>query len=134
MKDQIKRILIEEGYFAETDFLFLIEQTISTLGFIIDFSRQETLISFIPDESIRNPLGFNASIIYEENIIITNPVDKVSVDKLFIGTDNARVIILKSNRSGILHIFKVDVSPSYKSFENFRGGFCWFVVEFKYFI
>ena len=42
------------------------------------------------DDSIGDLLGFNARTLLEENILLPNPVDILSFDKIFIQTDKAR--------------------------------------------
>ena len=43
----------------------------------------------------------------------------------FIETDIAEGMIFKSERSGIIHNFTMDVDPGYKYIEKFRGGVQW---------
>ena len=64
LKIEIKRINFEEGHFTEADYPFTIKPNFSTIGSIIEIFRQEPMISFLPDVSIRDPLGFNASTMY----------------------------------------------------------------------
>ena len=66
MNDEIKRIIIDEGHYTETDYPFTKKPNFSTLGSIIEISKQGTLISFLLDDSIRNLLGFNTNTIHEE--------------------------------------------------------------------
>ena len=40
-------------------------------------------------------------------------------------------MIFKSKRSGIIPSFTMDVSPSYKCLEKFRGGVQWYMAETK---
>ena len=109
MNNEIKRIKIEEEHFTEANYPFTIKPKFSTLCSIIKNSRQEPLISFLLDDSIRNLLGFNASTIYEEYNLSPNPVDILSLDKIFIETDIAKGMIFKDRQSGIIHDFKMDV-------------------------
>ena len=51
-----------------------------SLGSIIEISTQGPVISFVPDDSIRDFLGFNATTIYEEYNLSPNPVDILSFD------------------------------------------------------
>ena len=60
---ETKRIIFDEGPFTEVDSRFTIKPVFSTLGSFIEISRQRPLISFLPDDSIQNLLGFNASTI-----------------------------------------------------------------------
>ena len=66
LNDEIKRITIKEGHFAEVDYPFTIKPHFSSLGCIIEVSRQDPIIGFIPFDSIRDLLGFNAGPVYEE--------------------------------------------------------------------
>ena len=54
--DEIKRIIIEEGYFMEVDYPFTIKPNISTLGSFKESSRQEPLISFLHKDCKRDLL------------------------------------------------------------------------------
>ena len=83
LNDEIKMIIIDEGHFTETDYPFTIKPIFSTLGSIIEVSRQEPLISFLPDDSTRNFLGFNATTKYNEYNLKPNPVDILSFDNFF---------------------------------------------------
>ena len=66
LNKEIKRIIIDEGYFTTSDYPFLIKPNFSTLGCIIGISNEESAISFTPDDSIRDLLGFNKTTIYEK--------------------------------------------------------------------
>ena len=66
LNKEIKRIIIDEGYFTTLDYPFLIKPNFSTLGCIIEISNEESAISFTPDDSIRDLLGFNKTTIYEK--------------------------------------------------------------------
>ena len=67
LNDEIKRINFDEGHFTGVDYPFTIKPNFSTPGSIIEISRQEPLIDFLPDDTIRIFLGFNATQ-YMENI------------------------------------------------------------------
>ena len=45
---QIKRTLIDQGYYTEINYLFTIKPNFSTLGSIIEISEQGPLIAFFP--------------------------------------------------------------------------------------
>ena len=66
LNDEIRKITVDEDYFTEADYPFTIKQNFSTLGSIIEFSRQQPLISVLPDNSMQNLLGFIASTIYDD--------------------------------------------------------------------
>ena len=65
LSKKIKRIIINEGHFTEVNYPFTIKPNFSTLGSIIEVSSQGPLISFLPDDSKRNILGFNATTLYD---------------------------------------------------------------------
>ena len=89
LNDEIERNIIE-GHFTEVDYPFTIKPKFSTLGSVIELSRQEPLNSLPPDDSIRNLLGFNAATLYEEYSLSPNPVDFLKFDNIF-----QNVILLK---------------------------------------
>ena len=103
----------------------------STLGSIIEISTQGPVITFIPDDSVRDLLGFNKTTIFEEYILSPNPVDILSFDNIFIETDIAKGLIFKGKRSGIIHNFTMDVDPGYKYIEKFDGEVQWYMMESK---
>ena len=57
--DYIKMINIEKVQFNDSDYPFTKKPSFSTLGIILEISRHEPFISFTPDYSIRDVLGFN---------------------------------------------------------------------------
>ena len=57
----MKRIIIEEEHYTEANYPFTIKPNFSTLGSIIEISTQGPVISFVPDDSRRDLLGFNAT-------------------------------------------------------------------------
>ena len=59
---EVKRITFEEGHSSDAVYSFTVKLNFLTLGSIIGFSRQEPLIAFNPDDSIRELLGFNPGI------------------------------------------------------------------------
>ena len=104
------------------------------LGSIIEIRPQGPIISFVFDDSIKKLLRFHETILYEEYNLSTNPVDYFSFDNIFIHTNLAQGMILKSRRSGIIHNFTMDVDPEYKYIEKLRGGVQWYLMEPKDFI
>ena len=56
---EIKRIIIDEGHYTEVSYPFTIKPNFSTLGSIIEISTEGPIITFVPDDSIRDLLGFN---------------------------------------------------------------------------
>ena len=134
LKNEIKRIIIEEGHFTEVDYPFTIWPIFLTLGSITETSRQETLISFLSNDSIGNLLGFTAVTIYEDYNLSPNPTDILSFDKIFSETDFAQRKIFKGKRSRIIHIFNMDAVPGYKVVEKTRDGGQRYMMESKDFI
>ena len=131
LNNEIKRIIIDQEHYTETNYPFNIKPNFSTLGSIIEISTQGPVITFIPDDSIRGLLGFNKTTIFEEYKLSPNPVDILSFDKIFIETDIAKGLIFKGKRSGIIHNFTMDVDPGYKYIEKFYGGVQWYMMESK---
>ena len=104
-------IIIDEGYFTLEEYPFSIKPTFSTLGSIIEISNEVSAISFKPDDSIRDLLGFNKTTIYEKYNLSPNLVDIISFDNIFIETNIAQGMIFKQQRTGILHNFTMTVNP-----------------------
>ena len=119
LNNEIKRIIIDEEHYTEANYPFSIKPNFSTLGSIIEISTQGPVITFIPDDSIRDLLGFNRTTIYEEYNLSPNPVDILSFDNIFLECDIARGLIFRGKRSGVIHNFTMDVDPGYKYIEKF---------------
>ena len=134
LNKEIKRIIIDEGYFTTSDYPFLIKPIFSTLGCIIEFSNEESAISFTPDDSIRDLLGFNKTTKYEKYNLSPNPVDIISFDNIFIETNIAQGMIFKQKRTGLIHKFTMTVIPGYKYVERFAGGVAWYMLHTNDFI
>ena len=131
LNNEIKRIIIDEGHYTESNYPFTIKPNFSTLGSIIETSPQGPIISFMFDDSIRDLLGFNARTLYEEYTLSNNPVDILSFDNIFVGTDIAKGMIFKGKRTGIIMNYTMDVDPGYKYIEKFHGGVQWHMLESK---
>ena len=131
LNNEIKRIIIDQEHYTETNYPFNIKPNFSTLGSIIEISTQGPVITFIPDDSIRGLLGFNKTTIFEEYNLSPNPVDFLSFDNIFIETDIAKGLIFKGKRSGIIHNFTMDADPGYNYIEKFYGGVQWYMMESK---
>ena len=116
------------------DYPFTIKPKISTVGSIIEFSRQEPIISFLPDDCKRNLLGFNASTIYEECNHLLIRLRFYHLIIFFLECNIAQGMIFKSKRSGIFQNFTVDVDPVYKYIKKLRGGVQWFMLDIKCFV
>ena len=117
-----KRIFIDEGHYTAVNYPFTIKPNFSTLGYVIEKSTPRLVITFAPDDSIGDLLGFNKTKIYEKYNLSHNPVDILSFNKISLETDIARGMIFRGKKSGIIHIFNMDVNPGYKYIEKFRGG------------
>ena len=131
LNNEIRRIIIDREYYTESNYPFTIKPNFSTLGSIIEISTQGSVITFVPDDSIRDLLGFNKTTIYEEYNLSPNPVDIFSFDNIFLECNIAQGMIFKGKRSGIIHNFTMDVDPGYKYIEKFRGGVQWYLMELK---
>ena len=131
MNNEIKRIIIDQEHYTEINYPFNIKPNFSTLGCIIEISSQGPIITFVPNDSIGDLLGFNKTTIFEEYNLSPNPVDILSIDNIFIETDIAKGMIFKGKRTGIIQNFTMDVDPGYKYIEKFYGGIQWYMMESK---
>ena len=131
---EIKRIIISQGFFTSEDYPFLIKPKFSTLGSIIEISNEESAISFIPDDSIRDILGFDKTSIYEKYNSSPKPVDIISFDNIFIECDIAQGMIFQGKRTSNIHNLTMTVIPGYKYIEDFRGGILWYMMNTKDFV
>ena len=96
LNNEIKRIIIvQEQHYTETNYPFNIKPNFSTLGSIIEISTQGPVISFVPDDSIGDLLGFKKTTIFVEYNLSPNTVDILSLDNIFIETDIAKGLIFK---------------------------------------
>ena len=128
---EIKRIIIDEEYYTEANYPFSIKPNFSALGSILEISTQGPVITFVPDDSMGDLLGFNKTTIFEEYNLSPNPVDILSFDNIFLECNIAQGMIFKGKRSGIIHNFTMDVDPGYKYIEKFHGGVQWFMMDSK---
>ena len=131
LNNEIKRIIIDEEHYTEANYPFSIKPNFSTLGSIIEISTQGPVITFVPDDSMRDLLGFIKMIIFEEYNLSPNPVDILSFDNIFLVCNIANGMIFRGKRSGIIHNFTMDVDPGYKYIEIFRGCVQWYMMESK---
>ena len=134
LNDQNKRIIIDKEFYAIESYPFTIKPNFSTLGSIVEIKSKGPIIGFVFDDSIGSLLRFNETILYEEYNLSLNPVDILSFDNIFLETDIAQGMIFKGRRSGIIHIFTMDVDPGYEYIEKFRGGVQWYMMNSKDFI
>ena len=65
---ETKRIIIDEEHYTESNYPFTIKPNFSTLGSNIEISTRGAVFTFVPDESIRDLLGFNKTTKFEEYI------------------------------------------------------------------
>ena len=131
LSKEIKRIIIDKGHSSENDHPFTIKPNFSTLGIVFEIKPRGPIIGFVFDDSIRNLLGFNETILYKEYNQSTNPVDIISFDNIFIESDVAKGMIFKGKRSGIVMNFTMSVSPGYKFIKRFDGGVQWYMMQSK---
>ena len=92
---EINRNIIEEGHFTDVDYPFSRQPNFSTLGSIIEISRQHPLIISSSDDSIGDLLDFNSETKYEKYILSPNPVNILSFDNILRETYIAQEMILK---------------------------------------
>ena len=131
LKDEIKRVIVNDEHFTEENYPFIIKPKFSTLGSIIEISNEESAISFKASDSIGSLLGFIKRTIFEEYNLSDNPVDILSFDNIFIERDVARGMIFKGKQSKIIFNFTMVVSPGYKYIHKFRGGIQSYMMESK---
>ena len=131
MNNEIERIIIDEGYYSESNYPFNIKPKFSTLGSFVEVSQTGPIISFVMENTIEKLLGFDETILYIEYNLSPNPVDNLSFDNIFVECDFAQGLIFRGKRSGIIHNFTMNVEPGYKYFEKFHGGVQWCMMESK---
>ena len=131
LNNEIKRIIIDEEHYTEANYPFSIKPNFSTLGSIIEISTQGPVITFVPDDSMGDLLGFNRTIIFEEYNLSPNPVDILSFDNIFLECDIAQGMIFKGRKSNIIQNWCMDVNPRFRYIEKFRGGVQWYMMESK---
>ena len=131
LNNEIKRIIIDEEHHTEANYPFTIKPNFSTKGSIIEISTKGPVIAFVPDDSVRDLLGFKKTTIFEEYNLSPNPVDILSFDDFFLECKIAQSMIFKGKRSAILHNFTMDVDPGCKCIEKIRGGVQWYMMESK---
>ena len=131
LKTESKRIIIEEGYYTEAIYPFTIKPNFSTIGSILEISTQGPVITFVPNDSIRDILGFNKTTLFEKYNLSPNPVDILLFDNIFLGCDIAQCIIFRGKIYRIVHNFTTDIDPGYKYIENLRAGVQWYMIQSK---
>ena len=93
LNNEIKRDIIEDGCFKETNYPFTIKPSLLTPGYFDEFSSNITgsQIAFTSDDSIKDLLGFKPSIIHEEYNLSDNPVDILSFDNFSLKQNSLKV-------------------------------------------
>ena len=133
LNNEIKRKIIEFGYFTESNYLFTIKPNFSTLGSIIERSSKITgsQTAFTPDGSIGDLLGNKPNVLKGEYNLSDQPDGIFSFHNSFFECDIGQGMIFKGKRSGIIHNFTMDFDPGYMYIEKFRGGVTWYMMESK---
>ena len=131
LNKESKRNIIDEVHFTEANYPFTTKTFFSTLGSNIEISLQGPIVSFMFNDSMRDLLGFHAITLYKKYNLSPIPVDIISFDNIFIGTDNAKGMIFEGKRNGIIMNFTMSVSPGYKFINRFEGVVQWYMMETK---
>ena len=132
LNNEIKRIIIDEEHYTEANYPFKIKPNFSTLGSIIEISNQGPVITFVPDNSMGDLLGFKKTTIFEEYNLSPNPVDILSFDKIFLECDIVQGMIFKGRKSNIIHNWTMTVDPGYKYVKKkVSGGISWYMMQSK---
>ena len=131
LNKEIKRTIVDQGHFTETNYPFLIKPNFLTLGSIIEIRPQGSVISFAAGDSVRNILGFHETLLYKEYNLSDNPVDILSFDIVFVHTNIAKGIIFHGRRFGIIHNFTMDAAPGDKYIKKVKGGVLWYMMDAK---
>ena len=83
LNKETKRINIDEEHYTESNYPFTIKPNFPTLASFITISTKGPIITFVPDDSIRDRLGLNKTTLHEEHKFSPNPVDFSSFDNIF---------------------------------------------------
>ena len=135
INNEIRRIFTDKAYYTETNYLFRIKSNFSTLGSFVEILTPGPMSSFVFDDIIGIPLGFDEILLWAKYNLSPNPVDFLSFDSIFLECDIARGMIYEGRRSGIIHNWTMTVEPGYKYVESFitgiTGGNIWYILESK---
>ena len=131
MNNEIKRIIIEKGFYTEINYPFRITPNFSTLGSIVEILTPGPQNSFVFKDSIGMLLGFKEILVWAKYNLSDNPVDILPFDNIFLECDIAQGMIFKQKRSGIIHYFTMDVEPGYKFIDRFYSGVQWYMMQSK---
>ena len=134
LKNEIRRIFIDNGYCSENENPFTIKPNINPLGSIIEISPQGPIISCGFNDSNRNLLGFHETILYKVYNLSPNPVDILSFDNIFLEKNIAQGMTFIGKRSGVIHDWTMTVDPGHKYVEKFVGGISSYTMESKDFV
>ena len=66
LNKEIKRNIIDEDYFTEANYPFIIQPKFSTLGSIVEIFPQGPIIGFVFEDIIGKLSGFTETILWEE--------------------------------------------------------------------
>ena len=69
LNEELKMINMEEGYYTAEDYPFIFKAKFSILGSIIEISIQGPVIGLVHDAGIRDLLGFDSVVIYENCLL-----------------------------------------------------------------
>ena len=131
LKNGIERNIIEEEHYTEANYAFTIKPNFSTIASTVEKSTQRPVITFVPDDSIRDLLGFNKTTIYEEYNLSPDPLDILLFHNIFLQCNIAQGMIFRGRRSVNIHNFTVDVDPGNENIEKFQCGVQWYMMESK---
>ena len=133
---KIKGLFSKKNFFAAEISQFVIKPIFSTLGCIKEVKSNliRSQSSFLPDDSVRDLLGFDAVTLHQTYNQSHNPVDILSIDNIFIETDTSQGLFFKGKTSGIIQNFTVEFDPCYKYMENFSRRAQWYMIENQDFI
>ena len=92
LNNETKRNVIDEEHYTELNYPFTIKPNFSTLGSIIEISSQGRDITFVPDDSIGDLLGFIETTVFEK---ITLSSIRLTIYHLII--NSLKLILLKES-------------------------------------
>ena len=115
LNNVIKLNKFAEGYFTEANHPFTLKPKFSTLTSVIEKSSniEDSQISFTPDDSMRDLLGFKPIISQEEKNLSDSPVDILPFDAIFLESVIARDMIFRDERGGIFQKTTMTKSSGY---------------------
>ena len=122
-------MIFDEGHDTEDNYPFIIKPNFLILGSIIGISIHRPVITYVPDDSIRDLSGYNKITIYGKSKASQNTVDMLSFDNFFLECNVARGMSFKGKRSGKFHNFTMNFDIGYIIVEKFRGGVQWYMME-----